>query len=238
MTAGGISGRLAQIDWASVHASLDQYGYALTGAVLTAAECRALIALYGQRECFRSRIEMSRFRFGVGEYKYFAAPLPPLIQTLREGLYLRLAPIASAWVKALDGSAPFPPQLFSFLDRCHQAGQARPTPLLLRYEAGGYNCMHQDIYGEIVFPLQFTCVLSRREIDYRGGEFLLLEQRPRAQSSGQAITLEQGEAILFATRYRPVKGIRGYHRANIRHGVSRLHSGLRFSLGVIFHDAK
>jgi uncharacterized protein len=233
-----VSTRIARIDWEAAGASLGEFGYALTGELLTPPQCDALVALYDRRECFRSRIEMSRFGFGVGEYKYFASPLPPLVAELRDLLYPRLAAIANGWVKALGEGEPFPLELSSFLHTCHRAGQTRPTPLMLRYEAGGENCMHQDLYGEVVFPIQLTCVLSRREIDYRGGEFLLLEQRPRAQSRCEAFTLEQGEAILFATRYRPVKGVRGYYRVNVRHGVSRLRQGRRFSLGIIFHDAK
>ena len=181
---------------------------------------------------------MERFRFGVGEYKYFADPLPPLVQDLREGAYPRLAAVANAWAKALGERRRFPPTLRVFQAACRKAGQAKPTPLLLRYEIGGYNCLHQDLYGEIAFPLQLTCVLSRRGADYTGGDFLLVEQRPRQQSRGEAIALEQGEIIIFTVRERPVKGARGYYRAAMRHGVSRLLSGTRTSLGVIFHDAR
>ncbi|MGH7987684.1 MAG: 2OG-Fe(II) oxygenase [Candidatus Acidiferrales bacterium] len=232
-----ISERIEELPWAEISESLDQRGFATTTALLTPDECAGLAALYDDRERFRSRIDMTRFRFGVGEYKYFANPLPPIVAELRAAVYPHLAPIANQWARALGGR-PFPTDLAAFLALCHRNGQSRPTPLLLRYETGGYNCMHQDIYGETVFPLQLTCVLSAREIDFRGGEFLLLEQRPRAQSRAEAIALEQGEIILFATRERPVKGGRGYYRVNLRHGVSTILSGRRFSLGVIFHDAK
>jgi hypothetical protein len=181
---------------------------------------------------------MARFRFGLGEYKYFAMPLPPIVAELRASLYPRVAPVANEWMKALRMRLSFPEILDDFLERCHRSGQTRPTPLLLRYEAGGYNCMHQDLYGEIAFPLQFTFVLSRHGADYAGGEFLLLEQRPRAQSRCDAIVLEQGAAIVFATRYRPVMGSRGFYRVNMRHGISGVQSGHRFALGIIFHDAK
>jgi hypothetical protein len=181
---------------------------------------------------------MARLRFGVGEYKYFADPLPPIVATLREELYPRVAPIANAWMELLRLEDRFPASLAEFTARCHREGQSKPTPLLLRYDAGGYNCLHQDLYGAIVFPIQFTIMLSRPGADFDGGEFLLVEQRPRAQSRGEAITLRQGEAILFATRYRPVQGSRGYYRVNVRHGVSRIERGRRVTLGVIFHDAK
>jgi hypothetical protein len=236
--SGNIDERIGWLDWAALRASLDDRGYATTPALLTPTECAELIALYDRREVFRNRIVMERFGYGLGEYKYFAAPLPPLVAALRTTLYDRLAPIASDWMRAMLLGEGFPPPLDDFVDLCHRAGQTRPTPLMLRYEAGGYNCMHQDLYGEIFFPIQMTIALSRREVDFSGGEFLLTEQRPRAQSRGEAITLDQGEAIIFATRWRPVRGARDYYRVNVRHGVSRLKAGLRFTLGVIFHDAK
>jgi hypothetical protein len=177
-------------------------------------------------------------RFGVGEYKYFADPLPPIVAALRESLYPRVAPIANEWMEALRLPDRFPADLPEFTARCHRAGQAKPTPLMLRYDAGGYNCLHQDLYGAIVFPIQFTLMLGRPGEDFAGGEFLLVEQRPRAQSRGDAIALGQGEAILFATRYRPQRGTRGYYRVNVRHGVSRIDRGRRVTLGIIFHDAK
>ena len=181
---------------------------------------------------------MARFRFGVGEYRYFARPLPPLVAALREHLYRHLAPVANRWREALGDGDRFPPGLAEYLARCAAHGQTRPTPLLLRYTAGGYNCLHQDLYGALAFPLQVTCVLSRREIDYRGGEILLVEQRPRAQSRGSAITLERGAAVIFPNRHRPVAGARGVYRVAVRHGVSEITAGERLSLGVIFHDAE
>jgi hypothetical protein len=180
---------------------------------------------------------MGRYRFGVGEYRYFGAPLPPLVAALRAGLYRRLAPIANRWMERLGESERFPPRLAQYLARCRASGQRRPTPLVLRYTAGGYNCLHQDLYGALAFPLQFTCVLSQVGEDYTGGEILLVEQRPRAQSRGQAVVLGRGDAVIFPNRHRPVAGARGWYRATVRHGVSRIRSGERMSLGIIFHDA-
>jgi uncharacterized protein len=234
----GITERIAQLDWPLVLRSLEADGFAQLPSILSPSECIYLSTMYEVRVRFRSRIEMARFRFGLGEYKYFAAPLPPIVADLRAALYPRVAPVANDWMKALRMNVNFPETLADFLARCHRAGQVKPTPLMLRYETGGYNCMHQDLYGEVAFPLQFTFMLSRYEVDYTGGEFLLLEQRPRAQSRCDAITLEQGAAILFATRYRPVKGARGFYRVNVRHGISRVQNGRRFALGIIFHDAK
>jgi hypothetical protein len=180
---------------------------------------------------------MARFRFGEGEYKYFADPLPPVVAELRRHAYPPLAAIASDWEAALGRDRRYPPDLDGFLAVCAEHGQAKPTPLLLCYEAGGYNCLHQDLYGDVVFPLQLTCFLSRRGVDYTGGEFLLVEQRPRAQSRGEALAPEQGEIVIFTTRWRPVEGARGVYRAGVRHGVSRVRTGRRYTLGVIFHDA-
>jgi len=233
-----IKARIGAMDWERIPRDLDDNGYALTGAVLTPDECSALIALYPERERFRSRVDMVRLRYGNGEYKYFARPLPELVEELRIALYQRLAPIANHWSKLLDDAEPYPASLTAFVKECAVHGQARPTPLLLRYQAGGYNCLHQDLYGDIAFPLQFTCVLSRRERDFSGGEFLLVEQRPRAQSRGEAISLDLGEAIIFTNRYRPMRGVRGHYRVNVRHGVSTLRTGERYALGIIFHDAK
>jgi hypothetical protein len=235
---GKIDERVERLDWPALRASLDDRGYATTPALLRPAECTELVALYDRREVFRNRIVMERFGYGLGEYKYFAAPLPPMVTVMRAALYERLAPIASDWMRTMGLGEGFPPALDDFVQLCHRAGQIKPTPLMLRYEAGGYNCMHQDLYGEIFFPIQMTIMLSQLEADFSGGEFLLMEQRPRAQSRGEAITLDHGEAIIFATRWRPVRGARGYYRVNVRHGVSRLKSGLRFTLGIIFHDAK
>jgi hypothetical protein len=235
-----IADRIEAIDWRVVDTSLDAQGFAPFPAILDPAECDALAGLYREEARFRSRIDMSRFRFGVGEYKYFAAPLPPLVQSLRETLYARLAPIANRWNARLKPRArpTFPAALGEFVARCHVAGQTRPTPLLLSYAAGGYNCLHQDIYGDLVFPLQAVFALSRVDVDYRGGELLLVEQRPRAQSRAHAVRLEQGAGLVFATRERPVAGTRGDYRVTMRHGVSTVTGGSRMTLGVIFHDAK
>jgi uncharacterized protein len=234
-----LGSRVAALDWERIASGLDERGYALTGSILTAAECEALIAIYDDREKFRSRIVMERLNYGLGEYKYFARPLPPLVETMRALLYERLAPIANRWSSARGRSdSEFPSKLESFIDICHRHDQERPTPLILRYESGGYNCLHQDVYGEVAFPLQFTSTLSKRGRDFDGGELLLVEQRPRAQSRGTAITLDQGEGIIFPNQFRPVKGTRGFYRVAVRHGVSTITRGRRFSLGVIFHDAK
>ena len=233
-----IAARLADLDWTGIERSLWEWGYAKTPAVLTPEECAALIALYPDDARFRSRVDMARYRFGVGEYKYFAAPLPPLVQALREAAYPPLAAIANQFEAALDTATLHPTTLAGLHAVCRKRGQTKPTPLLLRYEAGGYNCLHQDVYGDVVFPLQLTCFLSRRRVDYEGGDFLLVEQRPRAQSRGEAIATEQGEIVIFPTRHRPLQGTRGWYRASMRHGVSRLLRGERYTLGIIFHDAK
>jgi uncharacterized protein len=233
-----IAARVHALDWSAIERSLWDLGYAKTPPLLTAAECDALVALYGDDARFRSRVDMAQYRFGVGDYKYFAAPLPPLVQELRVAAYPPLAAIANQWETALDTGRLHPPDLDALLRLCHRKGQTKPTPLLLHYEAGGYNCLHQDLYGDIVFPLQLTCFLSRRSVDYEGGEFLLVEQRPRAQSRGESIATEQGEVVVFTTRHRPVQTARGYYRAAMRHGVSRVRRGTRYTLGVIFHDAK
>jgi hypothetical protein len=238
--AQAIGDRLASLDWAGVERSLEAQGFAALPALLDPDECTALAHLYPTDERFRSRIDMSRFRFGVGEYKYFAAPLPGIVQALREQLYARLAPIANRWKVRLkpDTTDVFPLNLSEFVERCHQAGQTKSTPLLLSYTAGGYNCLHQDIYGDVAFPLQAVFALTREEIDYRGGEFLLVEQRPRAQSRGHAARIAQGGGIVFATRDRPVAGTRGDYRVTMRHGVSTVTNGSRMTLGIIFHDAR
>ena len=226
------------LDWKVVEDSLCERGYARLPRLLTPAECADLVALYPDDTRFRSRVDMARHRFGVGDYKYFARPLPPVVDALRTAVYPHLAPIANAWQKALGIPRRFPMTLTGMTRLCAQHGQTRPTPLLLHYEAGGYNCLHQDLYGELAFPLQLTCFLSRPRADYEGGEFLLVEQRPRAQSIGTALAFEQGEAVVFATAHRPVRGTRGHYRATMRHGVSRIERGSRYTLGVIFHDAK
>jgi len=234
-----IAKRIAQIDWRQIEDSLWARGYAVTSELLLPGECQELIALYADDQHFRSHIVMERFRFGVGDYKYFAHPLPEAVNSLRTEAYPHLAGIANAWAAALgDTSNPYPPEHSTFLQTCHQAGQLRPTPLLLHYEAGGYNCLHQDIYGEVSFPMQMVLLLEQPGSAWQGGEFLLVEQQPRAQSKAEVVHAEQGQAIIFTTRYRPVKGSRGYYRVNLRHGVSRVHSGTRYTLGIIFHDAK
>jgi uncharacterized protein len=227
-------------DWSAIEASLDGQGFARIPPLLTPEECASLADLYGDDSRFRSRVEMERFRFGVGEYKYFAAPLPPVVQSLRQQLYEHLAPTANRWTARLKAGATrdFPETLDAFLRKCHKSGQTRPTPLLLSYRQGGYNCLHQDIYGDLAFPLQVVFMLSRRDDDYSGGEFLLVEQRPRAQSRGHALAIDQGAGVIFATRERPVEGTRGSYRVAMRHGVSTVTSGARMTLGIIFHDAK
>ena len=233
-----IRARLERLDWTGIEKALDEWGYARTPPVLTPEECVELVGLYADDRRFRSRIDMGRYRFGVGDYKYFAEPLPPTLAALRTHAYPPLAAITNRWMAALAAPERYPPDLAGLRALCMRHGQTKPTPLILHYEAGGYNCLHQDLYGEVAFPLQLTGFLSRRGVDYTGGELLLVEQRPRAQSRGEAIAPEQGELVIFPTRYRPVAGARGYYRATVRHGVSRVTSGSRYALGVIFHDAK
>jgi hypothetical protein len=232
-----VADRLGRIDWTVAERDLAERPYARLGSVLTADECRRLAALYTDDSRFRSRVDMGRHRFGVGEYKYFNRPLPDLVAELRRRTYPPLARIANRWQEALGSAERFPEAFEGFERRCHEAGQRQPTPLLLRYEAGGYNCLHQDLYGDLSFPLQLVAFLSEPGRDYTGGEFLLVVQRPRAQSIGEAITARQGELMVFANRFWPARGARGYYRTAVRHGVSRLHSGTRYTLGVIFHDA-
>ncbi|MBI3992942.1 MAG: 2OG-Fe(II) oxygenase [Candidatus Lambdaproteobacteria bacterium] len=229
--------RMAGQDWPGMTAALDDVGWARTGALLAPADCAALMALYDDDARFRSRIEMSRYRFGEGSYAYFAHPLPAVVNALRRAAYPHLAAIANAWRAGLGLAAPYPPSLDEYLARCHAAGQTRPTPLLLRYAEGGYNCLHQDRYGELYFPLQLVVMLSRAGEDYEGGEFLLVENRPRAQSVGHAVTLAQGQGLIFPGIERPVQGARGTYRVKLRHGVSRITRGSRHTLGIIFHDA-
>ena len=236
-SVASIVDRVAALDWARIARDLDAQGYATTGTVLRAAECAELIALYPDRDRFRSRVVMERHRYGVGEYKYFARSMPPLVEDLRVAMYRELAATANRWAERMRSRDSYPASLDEFLKVCAAHGQTRPTPLILRYEQGGYNCLHQDLYGEVAFPLQFTCALSRRGRDFDGGELLLVEQRPRAQSRGEAIALDAGEGIIFANRYRPAAGTRGYNRVNLRHGVSTIRSGVRYAMGVIFHDA-
>ncbi|MEX2220432.1 MAG: 2OG-Fe(II) oxygenase [Candidatus Rokuibacteriota bacterium] len=236
--APSLQTRLQRIAWNEVSQALDDRGWATTPPLLTAAECAELIRLYPEERRFRSRVDMARFRFGEGEYKYFANPLPPVVLGLRRHAYPHLAPIASGWENTLGAERRYPAELDEFLAVCAEHGQTKPTPLLLRYEAGGYNCLHHDLYGDVAFPLQMTCLLSRPGQDFTGGEFLLVEQRPRAQSTGSVVPLERGQIVIFATRHRPARGARGAYRVTLRHGVSRVASGERYTLGVIFHDAK
>jgi len=238
ITASAISSRVAAIDWSPVSDELDAHGCAVVKGVLTIDECTSLAATYGANQRFRSRVVMARHGFGRGEYKYFAYPLPPLVEGLRTALYPPLATVANRWNEQLGLDVRYPSNHRDFLDRCHDAGQTKPTPLLLQYGAGDYNCLHQDLYGEHVFPLQVTCLLSKQGVDFTGGEFVLTEQRPRMQSRVEVVSLDQGDAVIFAVRERPVHGTRGWYRVNLRHGVSRLRSGDRHTLGVIFHDGK
>ena len=227
-----IAARAAALPWARVAEELDAQGVAPLGPLLTPAECAALVALYTDESRFRSRIVMARHGFGRGEYQYFASPLPPLVAALRRALYAPLAPVASRWEET-----KYPPTLDAFTAQCHSAGQTRPTPLLLRYGPGDYNCLHQDLYGAIAFPLQVVVLLSAPGRDFTGGEFVLTEQRPRMQSRVEVVPLAQGEAAVFAVNRRPVRGTRGTYRVTMRHGVSRIRSGERYTLGIIFHDA-
>jgi uncharacterized protein len=233
-----IQARVTAIDWDGVSASLGSYGWAPLGKLLTAPECRDLSGLYGADGHFRSTVVMARHGFGKGEYKYFAYPLPEIIAGLRPVLYSGLAPIANAWNEAMGIDVRYPPAHSAFIKRCHEAGQTRPTPLLLQYGEGDYNCLHQDLYGEHVFPLQVVILLSEPGEDFTGGEFVLTEQRPRMQSRAEVVPLRRGDAAVFAVHHRPVKGTRGTYRVNLRHGVSRLRSGHRHTAGIIFHDAK
>jgi hypothetical protein len=225
-------------DLQKLTADLDSYGCSLITSVLTPAQCTELRESYGRDDLFRSRIVMSRHSFGRGEYKYFTYPLPALIQKLRTSLYPALAQIANQWNVTLGIDIRFPETHSEFLDRCHHAGQTKPTPLLLQYEEGDYNCLHQDLYGEHVFPLQVAFLLSQPNQDFTGGEFVLTEQRPRMQSRVEVVPLNQGDAVVFPVHHRPVKGSRGTYRVNMRHGVSRIRSGHRHTLGIIFHDSK
>jgi uncharacterized protein len=230
--------RADALDWARIGSELDQHGCAVTGPLLAPEACAGLIESYDDEARFRSRIVMARHGFGQGEYKYFAAPLPATVAALRAGFYPKLAEIANRWNERLGAAPRFPATLDDYLARCHKAGQKRPTPLLLKYGPGDYNCLHQDLYGEHVFPLQLAILLSDPARDFSGGEFVLTEQRPRRQSRVEVVPLRQGEGVIFPVHHRPVAGTRGTYRVTMRHGVSRLRSGHRMTLGIIFHDAK
>ncbi|MGH7904992.1 MAG: 2OG-Fe(II) oxygenase [Candidatus Binataceae bacterium] len=232
------AGRIAALDWPRIQADLDERGCAKIEPILTDRECAELAENYASESVFRSRIDMTRHGFGRGEYKYYAYPLPAIVAAMRAAFYPPLAAVANNWEKAFGRSGDYPANLDEYLARCHRAGQTRPTPLMLQYGAGDYNRLHQDLYGEMVFPLQLTILLSRPGLDFTGGEFVLTEQRPRMQSRAEVVALSQGEGVIFAVNYRPIRGARGAYRVAMRHGVSRLHSGHRVTLGIIFHDAK
>lgn len=233
-----VEARLGRYDWDAILSTLDANGSAVLAGLLTSNECRDLVALYDGEPLFRSRIVMARHGFGSGEYKYFSYPLPTLIAGLRGALYARFAPLANDWNVAMKVARRYPETHSAFLEECHAAGQQRPTPLLLKYGPGDYNCLHQDVYGEHLFPIQVAVLLAEPARDFIGGEFVLTEQRPRMQSRAEVVSLKQGDAVAFAVNDRPVKGTKGFYRVKMRHGVSRLRSGNRHTLGIIFHDAK
>lgn len=236
VAASSLVRRIEAIDWFNVEQELNGYGCAMLHELLTPSECDALSALYPREELYRSRVVMARHGFGRGEYKYFAYPLPPLIAQLRGELYPHLVPVANRWNEAMGIDIRYPAAHAEFIARCHAAGQTRPTPLILQYATDDYNCLHQDLYGEHVFPLQVAILLSEPGEDFTGGEFVMTEQRPRMQSRTEVVPLRKGDAVVFAVHQRPVQGTRGAYRVNLRHGVSRLRSGRRHTLGVIFHD--
>ena len=238
LACASVADRIEAFAWQGVSAELDAQGSAMLERLLSPDECRTLAALYSDEHRFRSRVVMARHGYGRGEYKYFSYPLPGMVAGLRSAIYPHLAPIANRWNVEMRVDAQYPHTHAEFLARCHEAGQVRPTPLLLQYGAGDYNCLHQDLYGEHVFPLQVAILLSEPGTDFTGGEFVLTEQRPRMQSRPAVVPLRQGDAVIFAVHRRPVHGTRGAYRVNIRHGVSRVRSGHRHTLGVIFHDAE
>ena len=233
-----IERRVSAVDWPGVASHLDERGWATLAGMLSPAECKAIAALYEDRGRFRSHVIMARHGFGRGEYKYFSYPLPDTIAHLRTAIYPRLTPIANRWNEAMGIDIRYPAEHADFLARCHAAGQARPTPLLLQYGTDDYNCLHQDLYGEHVFPFQVAFLLSQPGKDFTGGEFVLTEQRPRMQTRVEVVPLRQGDGVIFAVHHRPVQGTRGVYRVNLRHGVSRIRSGHRHTVGVIFHDAE
>lgn len=229
---------VSEISWPRIADDLWQQGFSRLGVLLSDSDCLQLRSLYADSSLFRTRIEMERYRFGRGEYQYFKYPLPDLVSSWRETLYAGLCGIANEWMAALKTDVEFPATLGAFLEQCRERGQTRSTPLVLRYRAGDYNCLHQDVYGNLVFPFQVVVALSSPTIDFDGGELLLVEQIPRAQSRGHAMLLGRGEAVVISTRYRPIRGARGFYRAAVRHGVSTIRSGERFTLGLVFHDSK
>ena len=238
ITSPDNTARLNALEWPRISQDLDTQGSAILERLVPADECRALVAMYPQDDLFRSRVVMARHGFGRGEYKYFAYPLPQIVAELRTELYPRLAPIANRWNTTMGIEIQYPESHAEFIKRCHDAGQNKPTPLLLQYASGDYNCLHQDLYGEHAFPIQVAILLSEPVKDFIGGEFVLTEQRPRMQSRPEVVPLRQGDAVAFAVHHRPVQGTRGFYRVNLRHGVSRIRSGHRHTVGIIFHDAK
>jgi hypothetical protein len=236
--ASAVAARLERIDWIRVAQDLDEQGWSHLPGLLSVSDCRALIRQYERDETFRSTIDMERYRFGRGQYRYFTYPLPPVVDELRRLCYAQLAGVANAWMTRLGKEAAFPIALADYLRTCHAAGQKRPTPLLLRYGPGDFNCLHQDLYGSLAFPLQIAVALSGQGSDYEGGEMIFYEQRPRAQSRATAVVPERGGGVVFANSERPVRGTRGFYRAQMRHGASTVRGGSRFVLGLIFHDAK
>jgi hypothetical protein len=230
--------RIEALEWAQIERDLESQGWASAPKLLTTAECDAIAATYARDEGFRSRVVMSRHGFGRGEYKYFSYPLPSVLAKLRTAAYPKLVATANRWSEQMNAEARFPATHAEFIERCHAAGQVRPTPLLLKYQAGDYNCLHQDLYGEHVFPLQLAILLSEPSEDFGGGEFVMTEQRPRMQSRAHVVNLSKGDAVIFAVSHRPVQGTRGTYRVNMRHGVSRVTAGERYTCGVIFHDAQ
>jgi len=237
-SSNNVAERVRKIDWERVSKDLDAQGSARVERVLSGDECRAIAGLYAKDDVFRSRVVMGRHGFGRGEYKYFSYPLPALVEGLRTAAYPRLVPVANRWNDAMGVTARYPEKHADFLEHCHRAGQVKPTPLLLAYGADDYNCLHQDLYGEHVFPLQLAILLSEPDKDFTGGEFVMTEQRPRMQSRPIVVPLRQGDGVVFAVHNRPVQGTRGVYRVNLRHGVSRIRSGHRHTLGIIFHDAE
>ena len=236
--ASSVTDRIAALDWKRVVDELEGRGHGLTGTLLTPEECDVLVEAYGYENLYRSRVVMARHSFGRGEYKYYDNPLPALVRSLRQTVYPYLAPVASRWSEAMGLDVRYPTKLSGFLKRCHEGGQRRPTPLIFHYGVGDYNRLHQDLYGELHFPLQLTILLSRPEVDFRGAELVLTEQRPRMQSRVQVVTLTQGGGVIFAVNQRPVRGTRGFYRVTVRHGVSEVLAGHRYTLGIIFHDAR
>ncbi|WP_335966387.1 2OG-Fe(II) oxygenase [Galbibacter sp. PAP.153] len=232
-----INTKIATIDWNTVTAQMHEKGYAIVPKFINQKQCNTLIGLYPSVSAYRKTVVMERYRFGLGEYKYFNYPLPKIVREIRQGLYPKLAPIANLWMKVLKIDRKFPETLRELLEQCHKNNQLKPTPLILKYGKGGFNTLHQDLYGDIYFPLQAVLFLDQPDIDYSGGEFVLTQQTPRAQSKAMVLRPQKGDMLIFTTNFRPIKGTKGYYRARIKHGVSQLHHGQRHTLGIIFHDA-